>query len=153
MQMDRKMSALSWPQCLEEAARESWQGQKMRQENDSDTLLMNYCCKHCNPLREQLKYSFWGSCTALKPAAWKLSSGEKGTGNSAVTTVTLLHPSWAGVLRRWQPFKTLILSITGKVKLTTSLEKNELSLKAVNHFQMQGLLPGEKLETDWYVIS
>ena len=37
---------------------ESWQGQKMRQENDSDTLLMNYCCEQCNPLREQLKYGF-----------------------------------------------------------------------------------------------
>ena len=29
---------------------ESWQGQKMRQENDSDALLMNYCCEQCNPL-------------------------------------------------------------------------------------------------------
>ena len=37
---------------------ESWQGQKMRQENDSDALLMNYCCEQCNPLREQLKYGF-----------------------------------------------------------------------------------------------
>lgn len=46
------------------------------------------------------------------------------------------------------PYSDAILSITGKVKLTTSLEKNELSLKAVNQFQMQGSLPGEKLETD-----
>ena len=46
------------------------------------------------------------------------------------------------------PSSGAILSVTGKVKLTTSLEKNELSLKAVKQFQMQASLPGEKLETD-----
>ena len=74
-------------------------GQKMRQENDRDTLLMNYCWKWGSPLREQLKYGLWGSCTALKSAAWELSSGEKGTGNSAVTTAALQCQSWAGLLR------------------------------------------------------
>ena len=46
------------------------------------------------------------------------------------------------------PDSGAILGVTGKVKLTTSLEKNELSLKAVNQFQMQASLPGQKLETD-----
>lgn len=66
-------------------------------------------------------------------------------------TVALLCQSWAGLLRDaafQNPYSGAILSVTGKVKLTTSLEKNELSLKAVNQFQMQASLPGEKLETD-----
>lgn len=106
---------------------------------------MNYCCKQCNPLREQLKYGFWGSCSALKPAAWKLSSEEKGTGNSSVTTVALLRQSWAGLLRGWQPFKTQILvpfwvslirwNWPHLLRKMNCLSKQSTSFKCRLHFQ------------------